>query len=427
LRGGVDVDSVACMTVLVTCGHTRAGLATVRALGRANVAVAVGAPMRPALALWSRYATSTLLLPDAEHEARQFADAVADEVGGRGAVCALAASDAALWALSRWRAALPESARKALPPHDAIVKALDRQALHDRARALGLPCVETYRIGRPDDVEPTLLRLQRAVGDGRFVALVRPLVPSVEREDGSRRVVGAVPVDGIGALRRLLYAREELAAGGCLIEPRPRGRYLGYGAVVDEGRVVAEVFQERLRERGDLSGVSTLARTIDVDEDVRAVGRALLGDLKFQGPCLVELFRGDDGKAKVLNLIPRLWGSLGLAIQAGVNVPLLTLRLAEGKDLAGVYGEGGVVSQPGCVWRWVVGDMEVLAQRAARLGSRVEGRSIVKARTEGLKELLDVRDLLRAKPDVFDKDDPMPAALEISQRVDEARAHAFRP
>ncbi len=64
---------------------------------------------------------------------------------------------------------------------------------------------------------------------------------------------------------------------------------------------------------------------------------------------------------------------------------------------------------------------------SARLGSRVEGRSIVKARTEGLKELLDVRDLLRAKPDVFDKDDPMPAALEISQRVDEARAHAFRP
>ena len=129
------------MTVLVTCGHTRAGLAAVRALGRANVAVAVAAPMRPALALWSRYATATLLLPDAEQEARRFAAAVADEVSGRAALCALACTDSAVWALSRWRDALPPSARAALPPHEAVVFALDRQALHDRAISLGLPCL----------------------------------------------------------------------------------------------------------------------------------------------------------------------------------------------------------------------------------------------------------------------------------------------
>ncbi len=413
------------MTVLVTCGHTRAGLAAVRALGRAHVAVAAGAPMRPALALWSRYATATLLLPDAEQEARRFAKDVADEVSGRAAVCALAATDSALWALSRWRNALPKTAQQALPPHDAVVKALDRQALHDRARALSLPCLETFRVSRAEDVEPVMLRLQRQAGDTRFTALVRPLVPWVEREDGSRRVVSAVPVESIGDLRRLLYDRDDLAAG-CLIEPRPPGSYLGYGAVVDDGRVFAEVFQERLRERGDLSGVSTLARTVAVDNDVRDLGRALLSGLRFHGPCLVELFRGDDGVVRLVNLIPRLWGSIGLSIQAGVNVPLLTLRLARGEKLFDVYGEGGVVAEPGCVWRWVVGDLEVLAQRATRLASRVEGRGVIKSRTEGLKELLDVRDLLRARPDVLDIDDPLPAALEISQRVEEARAAAAR-
>lgn len=413
------------MTVLVTCGHTRAGLAAVRALGRAHVAVAAGAPMRPALALWSRYATSTLLLPDAEQEAKRFAKDVADEVSGRAAVCALAATDSALWALSRWRQSLPTSAQRALPPHEAVVKALDRQALHDRARALSLPCLETFRISRPDDVEPVLLRLQRQSSDVRFTALVRPLVPWVEREDGSRRVVSAVPVESIGDLRRLLYDRDDLASG-CLIEPRPPGSYLGYAAVVDDGRVVAEVFQERLRERGDLSGVSTLARTVAPDDDVRDLGRALLSGLRFHGPCLVELFRGDDGVVRLVNLIPRLWGSLGLSIQAGVNVPLLTLRLARGEKLFDVYGEGGLVGQAGCVWRWVVGDLEVLAQRATRLASRVEGRGVIKSRTDGLKELLDVRDLLRARPDVLDVDDPLPAALEISQRVEEARAAAAR-
>ncbi|MDP2341744.1 MAG: hypothetical protein Q8O67_12365 [Deltaproteobacteria bacterium] len=409
------------MTVLVTCGHTRAGLAAVRALGRAHIAVAVGAPMRPALALWSRYATATLLLPDAEQEARRFAATVADEVSGRGAVCAVACTDGALWALSRWREGLPQSAQAALPPHEAVVFSLDRQALHDRAHSLGLPCLPTARVTRPDDVEPVLLRLQQSMAlsrDARFTALVRPLVPWVEREDGTRRVASAIPVESIGALRRLLYEREDLAHG-CLIEPRPAGTYLGYGAVVDDGRVVAEIFQERLRERGDLSGVSTLARSIAVDDDVRRVGRSLLEGLSFRGPALVELFRGADDVVRLVNLIPRLWGSVGLSIQAGVNVPLLMLRQARGEKL-----HGGVVAAPGQVWRWVVGDLEVLAQRAGRLVSRVEGRGVIRGRAEGLKELLDVRDLLRARPDVLDVDDPLPAALELSQRVEEARAAA---
>lgn len=407
------------MTVLVTCGHTRAGLAAVRALGRAHVAVAVGAPMRPALALWSRYATSTLLLPDAEQEARRFAATVADEVSGRNALCALACTDGALWALSRWREALPQTAQASLPPHEAVVFALDRQALHHRAEALGLPCLPTNRITRPDDVEPVLLRLQHSAAVSatrRFTALVRPLVPWVEREDGTRRVAAAIPVESIGSLRRLLYEREDLA-NGCLIEPRPAGTYLGYGAVVDNGRVVAEIFQERLRERGDLSGVSTLARTMAVDDDMRRVGRSLLEGLSFRGPALVELFRGADHVVRLVNLIPRLWGSIKLSIQAGVNVPLLMLRQARGERL-----HGGLVATPGQVWRWVVGDLEVLAQRAGRLVSRVEGGGVIRGRAEGLKELLDVRDLMRARPDVLDIDDPLPAALEISQRVEEARA-----
>ncbi|HEY1097610.1 MAG TPA: hypothetical protein VGF99_01725, partial [Myxococcota bacterium] len=311
------------MSVLVTCGHTRAGLAAVRGLGRAGVAVAVAAPHRPALAMWSRYATTTLLLPDATIEARRFAAAVVDEVTGRDVDGALTSTDAAMWALSRWRHGLPRTALQMLPPHDAVVVALDRLALRDRARSLGVACVPMAHIASSADVEPTMLRLQQehAARDGRCSALVRPTVPAFEREDGTRRLVSAVPVDTIGALRRLLYERDDLVDGGCLIELRPPGDYLGYGAVCRHGEVIAEVFQERLRERGDLSGVSTLARTIDVDEDMRTAARTLLRGLKFNGPCLVEFTRGDDGVVRLVNLIPRLWGSLALSLTAGVDVP----------------------------------------------------------------------------------------------------------
>ncbi len=407
------------MTVLVTCGHTRAGLAAVRGLGRAGVAVAVAAPQRPALAMWSRYATTTLLLPDAAAEARRFAGAVADEVVGRHIDVAFAATDAALWALSRWRNDLPEQARAVLPPHDAVVVALDRSALRDRARALGVAAVPTRRIDGPDDVEPVLLRLQHevATADGRMSALVRPIVPAIEREDGTRRVATAIPIESIGAMRRLMYEREELVDSGCIIELRPPGAYLGYGAVCRDGEVIAEVFQERLRERGDLSGVSTLARTIPVDDHVRAAAQTLLKGLHYNGPCLVECTRGEDGVVRVVNLIPRLWGSLGLALMAGVNVPWIVARLARGDDVA-----PGLVAKAGVTWRWVVGDLEVMAQRAGRLLSRVEGRGVIRRRAQSMAELFDIRDVWRARPDVLDRDDPLPSTLELKQRLDELRA-----
>jgi predicted ATP-grasp superfamily ATP-dependent carboligase len=411
------------MTVLVTCGHTRAGLATVRGLGHADVAVAVGAPMRPALAMWSRYATTTLLLPDAAAEARRFATTVADELVGRQAVGAFASTDAAIWALSRFRHLLPEPARVFLPPHEVVVFALDRSALRDRARALGVAAVPTWRIDGPDDVEPVLLRLQREVAnaDGRLSALVRPIVPAIEREDGTRRVATAIPVESVGATRRLLYEREELVDSGCIIELRPPGDYLGYGAVCDRGEVVAEVFQERLRERDDLSGVSTLARTIPVDEGMRHAGRTLLRGLNHHGPCLIEFTRGSDGVVRLVNLIPRLWGSLGLAIRAGLNVPWLMLRVARGDAVA------GAVARPGVVWRWVVGDLEVLAQRFGRLLTGVEGRGVIRRRAEGLRELFDDRDVWRAHTDVFDVDDPLPSALELKQHLEEVRAARTPP
>ena len=401
------------MTVLITCGQTRAGLSAVRGLGRAGVAVAVGAPTRPALAMWSRYATTTLLLPDAAQEARRFAAVVAEEMSGRNCDTALASTDGALWALSRWRDQLPETARAILPPHEAVVFALDRSALRDRARALTIPCVPALRIDRDADIEPVLLQLQRehARADGRLTALVRPLVPSVEREDGTHRVVTAVPIESIGALRRLLYDREDLVDGGCLIEPRPEGTYFGYGAVCKQGEVIAEVFQERLRERGDLSGVSTLARTIAPVDDVRALGRNLLAGLQMNGPACVELFRGDDGVVRLVNVIPRLWGSLGLSSLAGINVALLAVKLARGETV-----QPGHVAQAGHTWRWVVGDFGVLTQRLGRLVGRVEGRGVIRRRAESLRELLDVRELWRARPDVFDVDDPLPATLEIQQR-----------
>jgi predicted ATP-grasp superfamily ATP-dependent carboligase len=367
--------------------------------------------------MWSRYATSTLLVPDAGSEARRFAEVVADEAAGRRCDLVLTATDNALWALSRWRDQLPAGVLRVMPPHDAIARSLDRTALHDRARALGIPCIDTLRIDAADTIEPALRKLGRM---GHVPVIVRPLVPWVEREDGTRRIAESIPTAELADVRRLLYARAELVRAGCLLEPRPAGRWLAYGAVCDDGRVLAEVFQERLREQGDLSGVSTLARTLAPDEELRSMARTMLESLSWQGPALVEMYRGDDTVLRLVNVIGRLWGSLQLAVNAGVNVPMWCLALASGRPLPKVIE----IAEPDHVWRWTVGDLEVMAKRARALVRRLEGTAALRRRFAAVRELLNLDDLLQARPDVFDINDPLPFVLEIEHRLEEGRRAA---
>lgn len=389
------------MTALVTSGHTRAGLAAVRSLGRAGIAVAVGAPMRPALAMWSRYATSTLLLPDAAKEARRYAEAVADEAEARRALVVLCATDPELWALSRWREQLPESARRVLPPHDAVARTLDRSTLHDVARSLGIACLDNLRIDAQSALEPGL----RKAGKMGFPAHVRPLVPWEEREDGTRREAERILVRSIAELRRLLYEREDLVTSGCLIEPRPKGTYLGYGTVCEGGSPVVEVFRERMRERTALSGVSTLSRTVAPDPELRELAKRLLRALSWQGPAMVECLRTRDGVLRLVTVTGRLWGSVQLAVDAGVDLPLLCYRLAEGSPLPTTLR----VARPGLTLRWMVGDLEQAVQRAAGKGDALS----VFDRARAVAEVVDPRAMLKAQGDVFDPSDPLPFAFEV--------------
>lgn len=396
------------VTALITSGHTRAGLAAVRSLGRAGIAAAVGAPMRPALATWSRYATATLLLPDAEKSARSYAEAVAEEAAGRSAVLVLAATDAEVWALSRWRENLPETARRVLPPPDAVARTLDRATLHDLARSLGIPCVETLRIDEPHGLEPAL-REARRMG---MPALVRPLLPWEEREDGTRRETERIRVFTLAELRRLLYERADLVEGGCLIEPRPTGRYLSYCTVCEEGVPVVELYRERLREQTLLSGISTLSRTTAENPALRDMSRRLLRALSWRGPAMAEYLQLPSGELKLVNLIGRLWGSVQLAIDAGIDVPLLCYRMAEGSPLPPMPH----VAKAGVVLRWTVGDLQQMVGRVLGHGS---GGLLGRARA--LVEFASPRAMVGVHGDVFDREDPMPFVFEVQAAAKGAR------
>lgn len=395
------------MTAIITCGETRQSLTAVRALGRAGIPVAVGAKKRPSLAMWSFYATSTFLTEDEDASASKFAEQLGEELKARYATCALVSTDNALWALSRFREMLPIGARRILPPHYSVVRALDHEALHDFAKSLDIPCVKLIRIAENASKEEILERLKLL----HFPMLLRPIIPWIEREDGTRRMEGRVVIRNQDHLITLLHSRPQLK-NGFLMSAYTTARALSYFGVAEKGRVLVEGFQERLSELEPYNEVATLAMTIEPVPSIRLHAQNLLNALQWQGPFKVEFIKDKNGFYRLISLIGRLWGSLQLAVKAEVNIPLICYRLAEGtitKDLL-------KNARPNVRMRWLMGDAAAKISHPSQVVTNVKSFIGNFSLKESLRSYMG-KGRVTTFYDVFDLDDPMPFIFEVQNKT----------
>jgi hypothetical protein len=125
----------------------------------------------------------------------------------------------------------------------------------------------------------------------------------------------------------------------------------------------------RLREFPVTGGESTCCELVD-DPELLTAGRAMLDALGWHGVAMVELKRHEaDGRAYLMEVNPKLWGSLDLAIAAGAEFPLDLVRIAAGETLPDLPSPAGplrfcwplgndlrhLLARPGA-WRAVLGD-----------------------------------------------------------------------
>jgi predicted ATP-grasp superfamily ATP-dependent carboligase len=111
------------------------------------------------------------------------------------------------------------------------------------------------------------------------------------------------------------------------------GGVFGLSALFDEvSNVKAAFVHRKLRMYPVQGGPSTLREGVHHPQ-VMELGLSLLKSLNWRGVAMVE-FKVDprDGIPKLMEVNPRFWGSLQLAIASGVDFPYLILRMAQGEN-----------------------------------------------------------------------------------------------
>jgi predicted ATP-grasp superfamily ATP-dependent carboligase len=204
-------------------------------------------------------------------------------------------------------------------PYDNLLFARDKFKVLKLAQALGVPTPQTYEITNIDERETLDRQLQ-------YPVVVKPRIGS-----------GSAGIHYVAEPSQLAPALERVFLSGQLplVQERlpPDGAGIGASFLLDqEHQVRASFIHQRIREYPVEGGPSTLRQSI-IHDQVRDDGARLLQSLHLTGVAMAE-FKIDsrDGKAKLLEVNPRFWGSLALAINAGVNFPYLLTLMALGLD-----------------------------------------------------------------------------------------------
>jgi predicted ATP-grasp superfamily ATP-dependent carboligase len=378
------------MRILVTDGETRAALAAVRALGARGHSVHAVTAGPHNLAGASRFAASEHRATDPSGDPKGWTRAIEQLARDLGVELLLPVSDVSLGTLYAF--GVEERLPVAGPTREAHELAVDKHALLERASRLGLDCPCSVLIqGSPqlEELPPTL----------RFPVVLKPRRTCLLT--GGRWVKAAVRI--LRTPDDLRAAREDAAHGDALLQEFVPGHGEGIFLLAREGRTLVSFAHRRLREKPPTGGTSVLCESIAPDPELLERSSRLLESLCWTGVAMIEFRRSPTGRVALMEVNPRLWGSLQLAIDAGVDFPSLLVDLHRGAEIPPVEPRLGVRS------RWLLGDLDhLLISLRSRSTRRATGQRLLPLLGAFLRSFVD-----GSRTDVLRWNDPRPFAREL--------------
>ncbi len=297
--------------VVVPADHGGSSLACIRSLGRRGVPViGVTRSETAAAATRSKYCEETRVVSGDGVD--DYREALLELACRPDVLTVLPLYETDVYVLSEHRAAFADHVATPWKPFDGVRRAQDRVELVAAAEDVGVPVPETALLDEWDG------------WDDRTV--VKPRYTITVEDDRAR--FGDVHVVEAGETPDREGLVAEMGHVPIAQEYVPGGGEYGFFALFDRGEPVATFQHRRERSYTYAGGASVYRRAVDVPALERH-GLALLEALDWHGPAMVEFRRdADDGSFRLLEVNPRFWGSLPLAVHAGVDFPSLYYDLA---------------------------------------------------------------------------------------------------
>ncbi|MEW6443455.1 MAG: ATP-grasp domain-containing protein [bacterium] len=319
----------------VTDARSIASLATVRSLGSRGIFVASGESFRYNYSFYSRYARRRVLYSEPTVQPEAFLGDLRREIASGRYGTVLSFRDDVNVLISRNREEIGRHVRLCLAPTEALLTARDKGKTVLAAAAAGVPTPKTF-FPEETPIRDIARRLD-------FPVLVKPRVSSgargiehatdpsdlMEKYDKVKRIYGEPIVQEF-----IDHSREHLSA--CFLFNHA-------------SRLRASFVYQELRQYPVNGGPATFAVSVK-NPDVVRLGTELLEGLGWKGVAHIDfLVDPRDNRPKLLEINPRFWMSLPLAVFCGVDFPYLLYEIALSGDVEPVTDY-----RAGRFYRWLL-------------------------------------------------------------------------
>jgi len=210
-------------------------------------------------------------------------------------------------------------AKAVLAPRASLETALDKWATAELALSCGVPALPTRLLASLSDL----------AGARSFPVVLKTLRSVVDIDGELTHVPARLARD---AEERQRFCELFLPHTPVIEQTYERGHGVGIELLYDRGRRIWHFCHERLHEGTGQEGLgsgSLYRRSAVAPPDLLHYATAMLDRLSWHGVAMVEFLVAPTGESWLMEINPRLWGSVALPIDAGVDFPAGLLLLKE--------------------------------------------------------------------------------------------------
>ena len=300
--------------ILILDGNQRAALAATRSLGMRKIWVSVGESTGSSLAGSSKHCVAQLTYSDPFKSPSLFFKDILKLIEDYDINFLLPITEATTYAILAFREQLPPHVSFPFPDVTNVESLANKNSLFRLAKNLNIPIPYTVFCENGTEGQEVLVN-----HDWQFPIVIKPFKSKILLSDRiiSTSVVvaksheEAMDVVQAGSFRDYAFT----------IQAFVEGEGQGVFALYNHGQPVCFFAHRRLREKPPEGGVSVLSESIPVDKHLKSLSEQLLTHANWHGVAMVEFRVEPNGTAYLMEVNPRFWGSLQLAIDSGVDFP----------------------------------------------------------------------------------------------------------
>lgn len=310
------------MNVIVTDVRYRMSLPIIRSLGRVGARITaadrITTPDKAALGFYSKYTHARAHLPSPENTDDFLSALCSLDVGERAALIPVGIDT--LLTLCANRKKVSESFDIALPPMESIELANDKLSLMRYAKDQGVPCPATATLRDGEEISELAARVA-------YPAVIKYRAGELLQLDPKDRYCIVKGPEELIARYEKMHELQEKP----IVQEYVSGEGFGVSVVMDKQSNPLKLFcHRRIHEYPTSGGPSCLCESAWNNELAEHAVK-LLKSLNWHGVAMVEFKGTPSGGYKLMEINPRIWGSVALAPAAGCDIASAIVASARGE------------------------------------------------------------------------------------------------